>query len=91
MAKRRTELVEIPPLVKTIGNVHRVPLKQWRKWNLNARWTFNNMMRQAEESWIFTHPAYEKLPDDLWQTIRWNMAWTAADLANEKKWDCQEK
>lgn len=88
MARRKshTEIVFIPAPNKVLANIHKVPMRMWAKWNLNARWTFNQMMRQTLDSRVFSHPAYEVLPDDLWQTLRWNMAWNAAELAQEKTW-----
>lgn len=77
-----TMRVGIPTITKTIGNIHKVPFTQWARWNYAARWTFNNMMRQTKDQTIFTHPGYEKAEDAYWQTIRWNLAWTAADLTN---------
>lgn len=71
---------------KVIGNIHKVPKKQWNKWNILARWTFNNMMRQFEKQDGFTHPGYEKATDEYWQTLRWNIAWMAANLQQERKW-----
>lgn len=66
---------------KTLGNIHHVPVKQWRKWCLTARWTFNNTMLQMSDQTMITHPGYERATLDYWQTIRWNAAWIAADLA----------
>lgn len=75
-----------PQTTKVIGNIHKVPAKMWSRWSIAARWTFNNMMLQTQDQTILTHPGYEKAEDAYWQTIRWNLAWIAADLQNGRKW-----
>lgn len=79
-----TETVELPATIKVIGNIHKVPKKQWKKWCIAAQWTFNNMMRKLSDQNVITHPGYEKAEDAYWQTIRWNAAWLAADLEHER-------
>lgn len=86
MPKKRTETLEIPGATKITGNIHRVPLKLWRRWDENSRWMFNNMMRRTKNSWTMSHPGYEKIPAELWETLRWNFAVNAADLLREAKW-----
>ncbi len=66
-------------------NVNRVPVKQWRKWSLNARGVFNELyacMRDNQR--IFLHPAQDKITPRRWKTVAWNSAWMAADYANVK-------
>jgi hypothetical protein len=76
----KTELIELPSITKVIGNIHKVPKKQWNEWCPASQWTFNNMMRMLKDQSIIAHPGYEKAAEDYWRTIRWNSAWIAADL-----------
>jgi hypothetical protein len=78
--KVRTELVDLPSISKVLGNIHKVPMKQWRKWCPAAQWTFNNMMRMLNNPRLITHPDYERAAEEYWNTIRWNASWIAADL-----------
>lgn len=85
MPKKR-EVLPIPGTIKTIGNIHRVPQKLWRRWDENGHWMFNNIMAQSTDSRVFSNPNYEKLPADLWKTLRWNFAVTAAEMIREMTW-----
>ena len=61
-------------------NRHRVPKRQWGKWNAAARKTFNEvygtMLKNQE---IFLHPQDKTCPAPHWKTTAWNTAWIAAD------------
>lgn len=79
-AKRKTEIVESPDPKLAVLNPYKVPLKQWRRWNVEARMIFNYthaLMMGAQE--MFVHPKAPMIKKDHWQTIAWNAAWIAAD------------
>lgn len=61
-------------------NTHKVPKKQWMRWNEDERIVFNDLYDQmlVNQS-VFTHPRTAVMPPDEWKTICWNAAWTAAD------------
>ena len=61
-------------------NTYRVPKRQWRKWNANARNVFNTLyqtMRDGQEIYN-ARPKAPQLPRDAWNTVAWNAAWIAA-------------
>ena len=68
---------------RPIGNRHRVPKKQWNKWNPIAQDMFNQMyMSVRHNQSILHHPHAPMLTSVQWQTVAWNVAWLAADAAN---------
>lgn len=78
-----TQLVKLPIAERDeVENVARVPQKQWRRWSPNARAVFNALYTATADQEIITHPKAPVLADDHWLTIRWNMAWLAADAAD---------
>jgi hypothetical protein len=79
-----TEDVLIPTAEPTTENVNIVPQKNWRKWSDNARRVFNAMMASSANMSVMTHPAAPTMADEHWKTIRWNMAWLAADAVDVK-------
>lgn len=72
---------------RPVGNKHRVPKKQWNKWNELARRMFNRMYETLDpkRQWVFHHPNAALLPDAHWSTVRWNVAWEAATAAMNDK------
>ena len=61
-------------------NRNKVPLKQWRKWNVAARKVFNETYgTMRKNQWAFLHPKQDKVSPQLWRTVAWNAAWIAAD------------
>ena len=61
-------------------NRHKVPLRQWRKWNVAARKVFNEVYgTMAQNQWTFLHPHQGKISAKMWKTTAWNAAWIAAD------------
>lgn len=72
-------------------NKYRVPQKQWRKWNANARVAFNDIYsRMAKAPSLFTHPKALKPKSVHWKVTAWNAAWLAADAVRDfgaRRWD----
>jgi len=66
-------------------NVHKVPVKTWRKWTVAARLLFNDVYsRIYDMRRVFYHP--ELAPSytpERHSTTAWNAAWEAADSATE--------
>lgn len=63
----------------SIENVWGVQKRTWRKWNIQCRFIFNNVYAQMDQN--MAHPKQPRISDELWDTIRWNSAWLAADAA----------
>lgn len=69
----------------TRSNPFKVPVKQWRKWDLKAKGTFNRLfdfMNRNPD--LFAHPKAAKVERKYWKTVAWNAAWIAADIAHDK-------
>ena len=70
-------------------NPHKVPAKQWQKWNKKQRKMFNGVYEDIMNvgTALFVHPItmQRKLSDDEFRTIAWNAAWTAADVLKDKR------
>lgn len=82
----KIEIIEMPPGLSEgakTQNVHNVQARQWRKWNQQSRFIFNYVYGQMAYQNVVTHPDAAKMPEDHWDTIRWNAAWLAADAAWE--------
>lgn len=59
-------------------NTHKVPKKQWRKWNKIEQGMFNrvwNTLNPRQLNVLGIIGDHRKL-----NVIRWNLAWTMADL-----------
>lgn len=79
---KKVEIVEMPDSLafsEATKNVNRVPNRAWRKWNNQARFVFNDMFYVTECQQTLMHPRACPHTDSQWRTIRWNMAWLAAD------------
>lgn len=63
-------------------NKHKVPVRNWCKWSVEARRSFNWMFENAKRQELFAHTKANRMPAKHWQVIRWNMAWNAADPVN---------
>lgn len=62
------------------SNIHKVPLKHWRKWTPQARKVFNETYEtMLENQGLFLRPKQATVPQAQWKTTAWNAAWTAAD------------
>lgn len=74
-AKKPVDEVDAP-------NLFKVPKSVWRKWTGNARHAFNCVYAELGEvgQAHICHPETLKkgMPDEEWETIRWNAAWLAA-------------
>ena len=78
MEKEETvELTE--PDTLSVENIHRVPKKAWKKWDLAQRALFNHMYLVMDNQTCLKHPDAPTVPASQWKTIRWNAAWLAAD------------
>lgn len=75
------EEVMIPVSEPSFKNVNKVPAKQWRRWSYEARRVFNSHFAATTDADVLTHPKMD-VPKDHWETIRWNMAWLAADAVD---------
>lgn len=60
------------------ANAYSVQAKQWKKWSNTQRHLFNDVYFVMGEQKIFLHPKDKIRPDEHWNTIRWNAAFTAA-------------
>jgi oxalate decarboxylase/phosphoglucose isomerase-like protein (cupin superfamily) len=76
-----------PNLGQPVKNKYDVQKKQWAKWSNHSRRVFNDMYYALRPSMQFTfmHPSAAAMPKEHWDTLRWNVAWTAADIVNDKK------
>ncbi len=63
-------------------NIAAVPKKQWQKWSPAARAVFNAVFRATSDQSLIKHPKAPFLSAAQWMTIRWNMAWLAADASD---------
>ena len=64
-------------------NRYDVPKKEWKKWNEQARHTFNTVYSTMfTDPGLFVHPKVYNKQDPCysthWATTCWNAAWTAA-------------
>ncbi len=62
-----------------VKNKYWVPKKQWNKWTESARVVFNQVYYNMTSQKIFIHPQTKLMDSNEWRTIRWNVAWVAAD------------
>lgn len=81
MASKKSATVVFPS--KTVYrpdslNIHKVPVKMWRKWAPAARRAFNNVMEDMRIQSTCVHPGMKFMVLEHWQTIRWNAACHAA-------------
>jgi hypothetical protein len=62
-------------------NVHKIPKRQWKKWNKDEQAMFNRL-------WGYLTPC-DLLPDYIPMTLkqfnvlRWNICWTVASMMKE--------
>lgn len=64
-------------------NAHKVPAKQWRRWNSDGRRVFNELYgAMMDDQTVFQHPKAGEVPAKHWATTAWNAAWVAADAAS---------
>lgn len=65
-------------------NIHKVPKKQWRKWDVVGRRVFNKtydvMVLNPD---LFRHPKDPTRSNRWAKTTAWNAAWIAADHVKE--------
>jgi len=62
-------------------NVHKVPKKQWAKWNNDEQASFNRMWYRLTPVLL---PPGIKMTQREFNVLRWNICWTLADM--EKDW-----
>lgn len=83
---KKVEVVEMPPELaesEACENINKVQNRQWRKWNQQARYTFNSVFNASEYQASLSHPLCETMPDNQWHTLRWNFAWLAAEAVHK--------
>lgn len=61
-------------------NVHKVPKKQWAKWNKDEQATFNRLWLNIYPELL---PTGVKLTKAQFNALRWNVCWTAASTQKE--------
>lgn len=65
-------------------NKYKVAKNQWKKWNEDEQALFISLYEfSIMNPWIFSHPKAPNVSKDHWNTVAWNHAWMAADLARE--------
>lgn len=67
-------------------NKHKVPKKQWKKWNEKSQDLFNGLYEHmGENQSLYLHPHTIMIPNDYWNTTAWNAAFMAAELNRFKE------
>ena len=62
-------------------NKYKVPKKQWNKWGTGEQRIFNGLFGiMRKNQGMYKHPQDSVRPKEIWETICWNTAWTAANL-----------
>lgn len=90
---KKVEVVEMPPSLaesEACENINKVPNRQWRKWNQQARFTFNSVFNDSGIHQVMKHPLSEPLPEQQWLTVRWNFAWIAAEAVHKSTKDASD-
>lgn len=65
-------------------NINKVPKKQWERWSLAARESFNRTYDFLYcNQKLVTHPKMTEIKPEHWKTIAWNAAWIAADSVDD--------
>mgnify|MGYP003427208623 len=65
-------------------NIHKVPKKQWRKWDIVGRGVFNKTYEVMRANpGLFRHPKDPSVSNRWSDTTAWNAAWIAADHVKE--------
>ena len=64
------------------ANVHRVPKRQWRKWSIVSRGVFNRVYGRRRGFAILI-PGDPKISSNAERGLAWNVAWIAADDAED--------
>lgn len=69
---------------RPVVNRHKAPAKMWAKWSNDARRVFNRMYQRLapHNQWIYQHPSATIMPKAHWQTVRFNVAWEAAEAVD---------
>ena len=70
-----------------VQNIYKVPVKAWRKWTEAGRWAFNEMYGAMGREVLFPE-SYNQLTAQAKDVVRWNVAWVAADIANDTIYSC---
>lgn len=68
---------------RPVSNKYGVPKKQWSKWSNTAKRMFNRMFYEMRHQWVYLHPDAPVLSREHWKTVRWNVAWIAANAADK--------
>ncbi len=66
-------------------NMHRVPKSMWQRWSEMGRFEFNQtLVRLRSMGWTcMKHPEAPKLESEHFETLTWNAACIAADVATQ--------
>lgn len=81
---KKIEVVEMPDSLaasEATQNIFGVPNRQWRKWNQQSRFIFNQVYNQMEYQDSVKHPNQIRMASHHWDTIRWNASWLAAEAS----------
>lgn len=90
----KTEIIKTTKARNTIENIYGVAAIQWRRWSVDARWTFNQVYAEVlGYKEMFYNPALAKLikkmgedKAEIMAVTAWNAAFTAASVENRKHW-----
>ena len=61
-------------------NTHKVPKKQWAKWNKNEQAVFNRLWYNLTPEVL---PTGKEMTQKEFNVLRWNTCWIAADMMKE--------
>jgi hypothetical protein len=65
-------------------NVHKVDKQQWKRWSKAAQKVFNRLYFFMGTQKRYKHPGAPRLKRNHWSTVRWNAAWSAAQITDGK-------
>lgn len=66
-------------------NDHKVPKKQWKKWDDLEKYVFNALYELMGDQQFYKHYDAGFMHADHWKVVRWNAAWSAAELLREQR------
>lgn len=65
------------------SNTYKVPIKQWRKWDDQARFTFNRVYSSIIDNWHILAPdSMQPIKPAARKVLAWNIAWVNAEACH---------
>lgn len=64
------------------ANLFKVPKKEWAKWTLVGKHTFNKVYSMMSQQDLIKHTEATPVPDTHWKVIAWNAAFLAASITS---------